>query len=144
MVTTLGVWGENHFEWNIQTHFLNALNLPTVQLNISVLVKVLWVGFCLGRCCGPLYEKISQMWLRYMHSPSWKEKRIHHLQLMPQMGDISASRQCSNIKPEEVYRNVPINFRGRGRGDTFFSFTVWSHSALTFPLRHRSLPFAFL
>jgi len=96
-------------------------------------------GFCLGRCCGPLHEKTSQMRLHYMHTPSWKGKRINHLQLTPQTGNLSVPTHDSNIKLEELHKNVPMNSRGRGRGAP--SLPLWSHSGLTLPLLHRSLQF---
>lgn len=71
-----------------------------------------WVGFCQGHCCGSLYEKTSQMWLHYRHTPSWREKN-NHLQFVPQTGDISAPRHYSNKARRNLWE-CTYKFQDRG------------------------------
>lgn len=115
MVITLGL-GRKSLWMKRTNSFLKRFESSNSTIKHKRSCQSALVGFCPGHCCGPLYEKTSQMWLHYMHTPSWKEKRVNHLQLIPQTGNISASKHYSHIKLQEMYRTVPIHFRGGGRG----------------------------
>lgn len=120
MVSTLG---QNH-SMEYTNSFLKRFESSSSTIKHKRSCQRALVGFCLGHCCGPLYEKTSQMRLRCMHTPSWKEKRIKPLQFIPQTGNISASNHYNNIKLEEMYSNVPIKLRGGDRRDAFLPCVV--------------------
>lgn len=92
--------------------FKNALSLPTVQLNVGILVKVLGWAFvrdAVVHLCTRRHHRCGS--IIGIPPPEEKETTIYS----------SSHRQVASlhpgilvIKPEEMCGNVPTNFRGGG------------------------------
>lgn len=69
VVITLGL-GEKSLSMKRTNSFLKRFESANSGIRRKRSCQSALVGFCLGRCCGPSYERTAQMWLHYMRSPS--------------------------------------------------------------------------
>lgn len=122
MVITLD-WGEITLNETYK-HFYNALNLPTVQLNISILVKVLWWGFVWDTVLDLCTTRHHRCGSIIRIPPPEKERESTIYSSSHRQVNIPVSKHHSNIKLEEMYRNLLTNLIGGGEGGTFLPCVV--------------------